>query len=199
MIFNVVLYVTIGVTVMASGQGDFSIPLFSIIAYYVNGKAVDFISEGLDQAKGAIIITTHYDDVAPALSEEFGRGLTVINAKGYYSQSEKQVIYCVINRFQLPRLRAVVGRCDKNAFVTIMDISDVFGTSIKNSRAYEKKRIKQLKEAKLKNAEDAAKAMAEAALAMMGEQDKNTENNNGETQENKLNDTAQNKNGIDKQ
>jgi uncharacterized membrane-anchored protein YitT (DUF2179 family) len=199
MIFNVVLYVTIGVTVMASGQGDFSIPLFSIIAYYVNGKAVDFISEGLDQAKGAIIITTHYDDVAPALSEEFGRGLTVINAKGYYSQSEKQVIYCVINRFQLPRLRAVVGRCDKNAFVTIMDISDVFGTSIKNSRAYEKKRIKQLKEAKLKNAEDAAKAMAEAALAMMGEQDKNTENNNGETQENKLNDTTQNKNGIDKQ
>jgi uncharacterized membrane-anchored protein YitT (DUF2179 family) len=176
MIFNVILYFTIGVTVMASGQGDFSIPLFSIIAYYVNGKAVDFISEGLDQAKGAIIITTHYDEVAPALSEEFGRGLTVINAKGYYSQSEKQVIYCVINRFQLPRLRSVVGRCDKNAFVTIMDISDVFGTSIKNSRAYEKKRHKQLKEAKLKNAEEAAKMMAEAAMAILDKKS-NNENN----------------------
>lgn len=148
MIFNVILYLTIGATVICMGKGDFSIPLYSIIAYFVNSKAVDFITLGLDQAKGALIITAEYDKVAPALTEEFGRGLTVLDAKGYYSQADKKVIYCVVNRFQLHRLRTVVARCDKHAFVTIMDITDVFGTSVKNSVASEKKRAEQLRKSK---------------------------------------------------
>lgn len=159
MIFNVILYVTVGIYYRATGAEQFfELALFSIIAYYINGKTVDFITEGIDQAKGAIIITTRYDAVAPALSEEFGRGLTVINAKGYYSQSEKQMIYCVVNRFQLARLRAIVTRCDKQAFVTVMNISDVFGTSVKNSRANDRKRARQRREA-------AEKTAAEQALA----------------------------------
>jgi uncharacterized membrane-anchored protein YitT (DUF2179 family) len=160
MIFNVILYVTIGITVIATGSGDFTIPLFSVVAYFVNGKSVDFISEGLDQAKGALIITTNYDSVASALSEEFGRGLTVMDAKGYYSQSDKKVIYCVVNRFQMPRLRAVVSACDKHAFVTVMDITDILGTSVKSNRAADRKRSKQLKEAKLR-AEEIAEELAE--------------------------------------
>lgn len=148
MIFNVLLYITIGITVVCNGTGDFTIPLFSIIAYYVNGKAVDFISQGIDQAKGAIIITMEYDRVAAALSSEFGRGLTVIDAKGYYSQSDKKFIYCVVNRFQVAKLRTIVAKYDRHAFVTINDISDVFGTSVKNSRLTDKKhreKIRQLK------------------------------------------------------
>jgi uncharacterized membrane-anchored protein YitT (DUF2179 family) len=160
MIFNVILYLTIGTTVICTGAGDFTIPLFSIVAYFVNSKAVDFISEGLDQAKGALIITTDYDSVASALSEEFGRGLTVIDAKGYYSQSDKKVIYCVVNRFQMPRLRSVVSRCDKHAFVTVMDITDILGTSVKSNRAEDRKRAKQLKEAKLRAEELEAKNTA---------------------------------------
>jgi uncharacterized membrane-anchored protein YitT (DUF2179 family) len=165
MIFNVILYITIGVTVIATGAGDFTIPLFSIIAYFVNGKAVDFISEGIDQAKGALIITTNCDAVASSLSEEFGRGLTVIDAKGYYSHSDKTMIYCVVNRFQLPRLKTIVQRCDKHAFVTVMDISDVLGTSVKGTRAYDKKRAKQLKEAKIKAAAELAFEQNESALS----------------------------------
>ena len=126
------------------GTGDFTIPLFSIIAYYVNGKAVDFISQGIDQAKGAIIITTEYDTVAAALSAEFGRGLTIIDAKGYYSQSDKKFIYCVVNRFQVAKLRLIVAKYDKHAFVTINDIADVFGTSVKNSRLTDKRRREKL-------------------------------------------------------
>lgn len=144
MIFNVTLYIIIGITVIASGTGNFSIPLYSIIAYFVNGRAVDFITQGLDQAKGALIITTEHDKVAAALSAEFGRGLTIINAKGYYSKADKEVIYCVVNRFQMHRLRTVVSSCDKHAFVTVMDITDVFGTSIKNSLATERKRKKRI-------------------------------------------------------
>ncbi|MGN0808167.1 MAG: YitT family protein [Candidatus Coproplasma sp.] len=171
MIFNVILYIIIGVTVVCTGKGDFSIPLYSIVAYFVNGKAVDFITLGLDQAKGALIITAEYDKVAPALSEEFGRGLTVLDGKGYYSQADKKVIYCVVSRFQLHRLRSVVSRCDKHAFVTIMDITDIFGTSIKNSRASEKKREEQLRRSR-KLAEKPTDKNVVGELAVSETQDK---------------------------
>ena len=175
MIFNVILYLTIGATVICMGKGDFSIPLYSIIAYFVNSKAVDFITLGLDQAKGALIITAEYDTVAPALSEEFGRGLTVLDGKGYYSQADKKVIYCVVNRFQLHKLRTVVARCDKHAFVTIMDITDVFGTSVKNSVATDKKQAEQLRKSKrLSEQSSNKKQVGELAV---GDTQPNTLNN----------------------
>ncbi len=154
LIFNIFLYTLIGVLAFAgvipnNGASDFTPALYSIVAYFVASKAVDFISDGLDQAKGAFIITSKYNTVCHALSEEFGRGLTVMDGRGYYSQSEKQVIYCVINRFQVAKLREVVSRNDPLAFVTLMDITDVIGTSIKYSRVNEKflKQRKQVNDA----------------------------------------------------
>lgn len=167
LIFNVFLYTLIGVLAFAgvipnSGASDFTPALYSIVAYFVASKAVDFISDGLDQAKGAFIITSRYSEVCHALSQEFGRGLTVMEGRGYYSQSEKQVIYCVINRFQVAKLREVVSRNDPLAFVTLMDITDVIGTSIKYSRVNEKflKQRKQVQEA-FERAEENSKEQTE--------------------------------------
>ena len=87
--------------------------------------------------------------MAAALSAEFGRGLTIMDGKGYYSQADKNVIYCVVNRFQVAKLRTIVHETDRYAFVTIMEIADVFGTSIKYSNDNDKRikqRLKELKE-----------------------------------------------------
>lgn len=163
LIFNVFLYILIGILAytnvipgVIADKRDFLPALYSIVAYFVAGKAVDFISDGLDQAKGALIITSRYHGVCRALSEEFGRGLTVIDGRGYYSQTEKQIIYCVINRFQVAKLREVVSRNDPMAFVTLMDITDVIGTSIKYSRVNEKflKQRRQVREAFEENGEE---------------------------------------------
>ncbi|MCD8293847.1 MAG: YitT family protein [Clostridia bacterium] len=176
LIFNVILYIIIGITYICAGMSPsgytFQIPLYSIVAYVINGMAVDFISEGLDKAKGALIIPTpgNYAAVAEALSAEFGRGLTVLDGKGYYSKQDKKVIYCVVNRFQVARLHAIVSQYDSNAFVTVWDISDVFGTSIKNSKRLDKaQRLKAQaeKDAKIKAAVLAA---ANTELAANGQE-----------------------------
>lgn len=120
--YNVILYFFAGM-VMSS----WILPLYSVITYAVALKAVDFIAEGLDKAKSAMIITNHPDNICKSLSNEFGNGITLLGAKGYYSDKDKTMIYFVVNRFQINKVREIVAREDRHAYVTITDVSDVLG------------------------------------------------------------------------
>ena len=126
MIYNVVLYLFIGVIFQS-----WILPLYSILTYFVGNKAIDFIVEGLDKAKSVMIVTVQEDEICQALSEEFGRGITQISARGYFSGAEKCVIYFVVNRFQIPKVKHLVTTIDPAAFITVTEISDVMGTSVK--------------------------------------------------------------------
>lgn len=121
MAYNVVLYVICGLTVQ-----DWILPLYSIVTYMAGMKTVDFIVEGLDRSKAVMIITEHAEEVSTALIEEFECGTTLMNARGGYSNNDKNVIYFVVNRFQIARMRNVVHALDPKAFMTITDVADVF-------------------------------------------------------------------------
>ena len=73
---------------------------------------IDFIVEGLDKAKSVMIVTERQEEICQALSAEFGRGITQISARGYFSGAEKCVIYFVVNRFQIPRVKKLVTSMD---------------------------------------------------------------------------------------
>ena len=126
MIYNVVLYLFIGVIFQS-----WILPLYSILTYFVGNKTIDFIVEGLDKAKSVMIVTVREEEICQALSEEFGRGITQISARGYFSGAEKCVIYFVVNRFQIPKVKHLVTTIDPAAFITVTEISDVLGTSVK--------------------------------------------------------------------
>lgn len=126
MIYNVLLYITVGITMQS-----WILPLYSIVTYAVGVKTIDFIVEGLDKAKSAMIITEKPHKITNELSESFGKGITIIKAHGYYSNESKTLIYFVVNRFQISRLKKIVRQNDKNAFITITEVSDVLGTSVK--------------------------------------------------------------------
>lgn len=129
MMYNVVLYVAAGIV-----MHTWILPLYSILAYAVGLKAVDFMVDGFDKAKSAFIITDSYEEMADALSEEFGRGVTKIDAEGYYSKTPKTVLYCVVNRFEMSKLKTVVTSIDPNAFVVVNDVTDSLGSSLKYGR-----------------------------------------------------------------
>lgn len=126
MIYNVILYIIIGVIFRS-----WELPLYSIITYAVGIKSIDFIVEGLDKAKSVMIITEKEEEVCSALSHNFGYGVTQIHATGYYSQKSRSVIYFVVNRFQIAKLKMIVSAIDPNAFITISETSDVLGSSLK--------------------------------------------------------------------
>ena len=126
MAYNVVLYLLIGIVF-----NSWVLPLYSIVTYAVGNKTVDFVVEGFDKAKSVMIVTSIEEAVCKALSEEFGRGITQLHGRGYYSGADKCVIYFVVNRFQIPKVKTLVTEIDPNAFITISEISDVLGTSLK--------------------------------------------------------------------
>ncbi len=126
MIYNVLLYIAIGI-IMKS----WTLPLYSIVTYAAAIKTVDFIVEGIDKAKSAMIITGKADEISQALSDSYGVGMTHIEGKGFYKDSELTIIYFVVNRFQIARLKNIVMSIDPNAFVTISEVTDVYGSSLK--------------------------------------------------------------------
>ena len=124
MAYNVVLYVICGIVLHS-----WILPLYSIVTYAAALKTVDFIVEGLDRAKCAIIITESPDEICKALSEAFGSGMTHIEAKGGYSNREKSMIYFVVNRYQVIRMRDIVHEIDPAAYITISEVADVFSNN----------------------------------------------------------------------
>lgn len=121
MTYNVILYIICGIVIHS-----WILPLYSIVTYMAALKTVDFIVDGFDHAKCAMIITTKADEICDALSLEFESGLTKINAVGGYSGIERTVIYFVVNRFQITKMREIISEIDPSAFITLHDITDVF-------------------------------------------------------------------------
>ena len=121
MIYNVALYVLCGVVL-----GSWILPLYSIVTYAAGLKTIDFIAEGIDRSKAVMIVTDHPEEINAALLEAFSCGTTRIAAVGGYSNAEKTLIYFVVNRFQISRVRSMVRGLDPKAFVTITDVADVF-------------------------------------------------------------------------
>ncbi len=121
MIYNILLYIVAGVLI-----NSWILPLYSIITYAAGLKAVDFIVDGLDRAKCAMIVTTCPDDICKVLSDTFECGATRVECKGGYSGADKTIVYFVVNRFQVTRMRNVVHEADPTAFITINEVADVF-------------------------------------------------------------------------
>ena len=121
MVYNAILYIVCGIV-----TGTWTIPLYSIIAYYVGLQTIDFIVEGIDRAKCAMIVTEKSEEVCNKLCEEFGRGITIMNAKGGYSKKEKAMIYFVVNRYQINKMKNIVHGIDEFAYITITEVADVF-------------------------------------------------------------------------
>lgn len=124
MAYNLVLYIICGFVIHS-----WILPLYSIVTYGVALKTVDFIVEGLDRSKAATIVTVHPDEVCAALSEAFECGMTITEAKGYYSDSPKTVVYIVVNRFQVGKMKELVHENDRSAYISIAEIADVYGAN----------------------------------------------------------------------
>lgn len=107
--------------------------MYSLLTYVITFKVIDFVSEGLEQAKAALIVTDKGTDLSKEIYRRLGRTTTSIRGKGLIS-GEKEVMYCVLTRIEVFELKHIVEEMDESAFVTILEVSDIIGNHIKSSQ-----------------------------------------------------------------
>ena len=130
---QVVLFFNLIIFGVAGFIFGFDRAMYSLLTYVITFKVIDFVSEGLEQAKAAMIITSKGTDLSKEIYIKLGRTTTTIKGKGLIS-GEKEVLYCVLTRIEIFELRHLVEEMDESAFVTILDVSDIIGNHIKSSK-----------------------------------------------------------------
>ncbi len=120
MIFNALLYIICGIVI-----DSWILPLYSVVTYFIASKVIDYVVEGFNHSKCAMIVTVKPFEVTDALNELFQSSGTVVKGIGGYSKETKEIIFFIVNSFQIYKMKEIVHETDPNAFISLLDVSDV--------------------------------------------------------------------------
>ena len=105
--------------------------MYSLVAYFVISKMIDVVIKGLDESYAVMIVTNEHDEITSALNDRLGRGVTLLHGAGGYTGESKEVLYCVVTRLEVDKLKEIVLDKDESAFVTINAVHDIVGGRFK--------------------------------------------------------------------
>ena len=108
--------------------------LYSILTYYIASKVIDAVLEGLDKSKSVRIVSEYYREIGDAIMKELDTSVTFMKTTGGYSRQEKILTYCVVNKFEMPKLKDVVHSLDPKAFIVTEDVHEVEGVRVRKHR-----------------------------------------------------------------
>lgn len=106
---------------------SFLLALYAMLSLFISSRVIDAILEGVNFAKAVYIISDKPDEISKLIITELNRGVTALNAVGMYTGYEKKMLYCVLNRTQIPLLKQLVIKLDPNAFIILTDVREVLG------------------------------------------------------------------------
>jgi len=126
MFFNLFIFTAAGFV-----YDNWQSTMYSMIAYFVAYRVIDIVLEGLNESKAVRIVTDKHDDIGNAIMNQFDVSVTYLKARGGYSGAEKKIIFCVINRMEIAKLKQLVKTVDETAFITIENVHEVDGGRVK--------------------------------------------------------------------
>ncbi|WP_439951331.1 YitT family protein [Caenibacillus caldisaponilyticus] len=106
---------------------DYREAMYTLVAVFVGARVIDFIQNGAYAANAAMIISKKNSEIAKKIIEELDRSATIIPGKGGFTGQEIDVLYCVVSRSEIFRLKNIIQSVDPHAFVAVHDIHDVLG------------------------------------------------------------------------
>ena len=118
---------------MVAAIHGLTIALYSVVTVFIASKMVDLIVDGLDSAKQAIIISEKNDRIAEFIANDLDRGFTILSGRGGYCDAPKNVILCVVSRWEIFRLRKEVSEIDPHAFMIVSDVYQAYGEGFKSN------------------------------------------------------------------
>lgn len=102
--------------------------MYTLLAVFIGARVIDFVIEGLNRRTAVTIISDNQKEIRQEIMQKMARGVTILDGRGGYTDNRKEILYVVINKPEVVRLKNVVGAVDPNAFVVIHDVRDVLGS-----------------------------------------------------------------------
>lgn len=101
--------------------------MYTLLAVFVAAKVIDFMQQGAYSGKAALIVSEKAPQLASAIFKEMDRGSTLLQGRGSFTGTDREVLYCVVSRNEMVRLKNLISKVDPHAFVTLQDVQDVMG------------------------------------------------------------------------
>ena len=130
---EVVMVINVFIFSVAAFVYGYENAMYSVMMYYLAFKTIDTVTQGLDETKAVFIVSDNHEELSAAIQARLGRGTTLIRARGGYALQEKDMIYCIVNRLEVTKLKNVVYDIDEAAFVTIMNTQETRGGKFKSA------------------------------------------------------------------
>lgn len=129
------LLIDAAVTLVAAFVFGPELALYGAVAIFVSGGVIDLVLEGLPLNKAAWIVSEHSGRIADAIIHELGRGATALSARGVYSGAQREMIFTVVSRNEISRLKEIVNTVDPTALLIISDVHEAIGEGFKKMGA----------------------------------------------------------------
>ena len=107
---------------------------YSIMTYYIASKVIDSVLEGLDKSKSVRVVSDYWEEIGSSIMKELDVSVTYIKSKGGYSRQDKTITYCVVNKFDIPKLKELIHDLDPKAFIVTEDVHEVEGVRFKKTK-----------------------------------------------------------------
>lgn len=125
MLFNVFIYSAAGLVF------GWNRAMYAVLTYFIAFRVIDVVLEGLNSAKSIEVISEKADEIGQELIEKLDISVTYLKGVGGYSKAQKTIIYCVVSRLELAKMKEIIKNIDPNAFITIVDVHEAYGGRIR--------------------------------------------------------------------
>lgn len=124
---EIVMFINLFILSSASLVFGWDKAMYSLVAYFVIAKMIDVVLKGLEETYSVMIVTSQHMDILNRLMLEMDKGVTVLHGEGGYTKEKRKILYCVVTRLEIDKLKNMVLDIDEGAFVTINPVSDIVG------------------------------------------------------------------------
>lgn len=131
---EIIMFINLFIFTIAGFVYDWQHALYSIVTYFVAYKTMDIVIEGLNESKSVFIITDYSTEIGKDVMEKMDVSVTYIDAEGGYSGVKKRIVYCVISRLQVQKLKEIAKTIDPRAFIAIENVYEVEGVRVKKRK-----------------------------------------------------------------
>lgn len=101
--------------------------LYSMLTYFTVSRTIDFLIHGIEEYQGVMIVSQKSEDIRQVILHGLSRGVTIYKGYGGQTRTEQDILFCVVTRLEIPKVKAAIKEIDANAFIVIHQISDATG------------------------------------------------------------------------